>query len=44
MFDVCDHHGLTMIEIGEGYTWKDVKEATGCKFNFSSELQPMRKA
>ncbi len=36
--------GLTLSEIGEGFTVEDVKKATGCPLNIPKDLPPMRQA
>merc|ERR1719145_415040 len=44
VFDVDKDKGLTLIEIAEGVTLEQVKGATGCEFQVSENLQPMRQA
>jgi len=44
VFDVDKDKGLTLIEIAEGVTLEEVKSATGCEFEVSENLQPMRQA
>merc|ERR1712079_314283 len=44
VFIVDETKGLTLIEIAEGVTLEEVKSATGCEFEVSEKLQPMRQA
>ena len=44
MFDIDKDTGMTLSEIGDGFSVEDVKKATGCELNISSNLQPMRQA
>ncbi len=44
MFDIDKKSGLTLSEIGEGFSVDDVKKATGCEINVAKDLKPMRQA
>ncbi len=44
VFNVDKKNGLTLSEIGKGFTVDEVKKATGCPLNVASDLQPMRQA
>lgn len=44
MFEIDPKKGITLTEIGEGFTVDDVKAATGCQLNISDNLQKMRLA
>ena len=44
VFEIDKDTGITLTEIGEGFSVEDVKEATGCELNIVSNLQPMRQA
>jgi 3-oxoacid CoA-transferase len=41
VFDVDKRSGLTLIELGDGFTVEDVKNATGCDINVSPNLGPI---
>ncbi|XP_077969705.1 succinyl-CoA:3-ketoacid coenzyme A transferase 1, mitochondrial-like [Styela clava] len=41
VFDVDKTKGLTLIEIANGLTVKDIEECTGCPFEVSKNLKPM---
>ena len=42
VFEIDAEKGMTLTEIGEGFTVEDVKKATGCELIISENLQPMR--
>ena len=42
IFEIDKDKGMTLSEIGEGFTVEDVKAATGCQLNIKENLQPMR--
>lgn len=42
VFDVDKESGLTLIEIAEDTKIEDVIASTGCEFNISPDLKPMR--
>ena len=42
VFEINAEKGMTLTEIGEGFTIEDVKNATGCELIISENLQPMR--
>jgi 3-oxoacid CoA-transferase len=44
VFTVDKEEGLTLIELAEGVELVDVVNATGCSFQVSPELKPMRQA
>ena len=44
VFEIDRRKGMTMIEIGEGYTVEFVKNHTGCVLNISPDLKPMQQA
>merc|ERR1712226_538045 len=42
VFEIDAKTGMTLSEIGEGFTVEQVQAATGCQLNISKKLQPMR--
>lgn len=44
VFEINKDTGMTLTEIGEGFTVDDVIKATGCELNISPDLKPMRQA
>jgi 3-oxoacid CoA-transferase len=44
VFEIDAKNGMTLTEIGEGFTVDDVKAATGCQLNIADNLQKMRLA
>ena len=44
MFEIDKEKGMTLIEIGEGFSVEDVKAATGCELNIPEDLPKMRLA
>merc|ERR1712141_794360 len=44
VFEIDKEKGMTLTEIGEGFSVEDVKAATGCHLNISETLQNMRLA
>merc|ERR1719273_2461430 len=42
VFEIDAKTGMTLSEIGEGFTVEQVQAATGCQLNISEKLQPMR--
>ena len=44
VFETNKDNGMTLTEIGEGFSVDDVKAATGCQLNISENLQNMRLA
>ena len=41
VFEINKETGMTLTEIGEGFTVDDVIKATGCQLNISPDLKPM---
>ena len=44
VFEIDKEKGMTLIEIGEGFSVEDVKAATGCELNIPEDLPKMRLA
>lgn len=41
VFDIDSKNGLTLVEIADGLSVKDIEDCTGCSFVVSNELKPM---
>jgi 3-oxoacid CoA-transferase len=44
VFEINKDTGMTLAEIGDGFTVDDVIKATGCQLNIAADLKPMRQA
>ena len=44
VFEIDKETGMTLTEIGEGFTVEDVIKATGCHLNIAPDLKQMRQA
>ena len=44
VFEIDKETGMTLTEIGEGFTVEDVIKATGCHLNIAPDLRQMRQA
>ena len=44
VFEIDKDKGMTLTEIGEGFSVEDVKAATGCELNIPEDLPKMRLA
>ncbi|CAI9740342.1 succinyl-CoA:3-ketoacid:3-ketoacid coenzyme A transferase 1, mitochondrial-like [Octopus vulgaris] len=42
VFEINPEIGMTLIELGEGFSVEDIVEKTGCMFKVSADLKPMR--